>query len=439
MMILRFAACLTLVCGLSPCSSAAIIGTNPPALPLTRERIAALPASQRPAWEKYLARSNRQLKADQEFFFGEMKKHHITAPTIPPDGSSARSISLREPSAWYSQAEASRIAGIVRSFQTPAGGWSKNLDMTHHARAPGEQFSEGNLSSLIAPFDHDIPREVHWNYVGTFDNDATTTELRFLAKVITARGTGTDALDAVAFRRGMDYILAAQYPNGGWPQVWPLQGGYHDGITYNDGAVINVLELLDDVAEGRNEFSFVSRKIRVLAAASRQRGIQCILDTQVVVDGRRTVWCQQHDPLTLQPASARNYEMPSQSGGESVEVMMFLMRLPNPDLRTIAAVHAAAAWFEKTRLADVAYISKGEKGRQLVPEPGAPPLWARYYSLGADRPIFGDRDKTIHDDVSEISNERRNGYRWFTGRPMGALQAYARWKVKHPPSEAHGG
>ena len=118
--------------------------------------------------------------------------------------------------------------------------------------------------------------------------------------------------------------------------------------------------------------------------------------------------------------------------------MMFLMRLPNPAPGTIAAVHAAAAWFEKTRLADVAYISKGDKGRQLVPEPGAAPLWARYYSLEADCPIFGDRDKTIHDDVSGISSERRNGYRWFTGGPMGALQAYARWKVTHPPYGAHG-
>jgi PelA/Pel-15E family pectate lyase len=439
MMILRFTACLTLVSGLSPCLSAAIIGTNPPALPLTLERIAALPASQRPAWEKYRARSNRQLKADQDFFFGEMKKYHLTAPTIPPDGSSARSISLRQPAAWYGQAEAARIVGIVRSFQTPAGGWSKNLDMTHHARAPGERFSQGNLSSLIAPFDHDIPRDVLWNYVGTFDNDTTTTQLRFLAKVIAARGTGSDALDTAAFLRGLDYIFAAEYPNGGWPQVWPLQGGYHDGITYNDGVMVNVLELLDDVAEGRNEFSFVSQKIRALAAASRQRGIQCILNTQIVADRRRTVWGQQHDPLTLRPTSARNYEMPAQSGGESVGVMMFLMRLPNPDPGTIAAVHAAAAWLEKTRLADVAYRTNGEKGRQLVPEPGAAPLWARYYSLGADRPIFGDRDKTIHDDVSEISSERRNGYSWFTGAPMRALQAYARWKVTHPPSGAHGG
>ena len=345
---------------------------------------------------------------------------------------------MREPAAWYGQAEALRIAGIVRSFQTPAGGWSKNLDMTHHARVPGEQFSQGNLSNLIAPFDNDIPRDVHWSYVGTFDNDATTTELRFLAKVIFALGAGSDALDTRAFQRGMDYIFAAQYPNGGWPQVWPLQGGYHDGITYNDGVMVNVLELLDDVAERRNGFAFVAQKTRELAAASRQRGIQCILDTQIVVNGRRTVWCQQHDPLTLQPASARNYEMPAQCGGESAGIIMFLMRLSNPEPRTIAAVHAAAAWFTKVGMLDVAYKADPDKGRQLVATPGAGPLWARYYSLGTDIPVFGDRDKTIHDKLSEISRERRNGYRWFGEGPKRALEMYARWKETHPPPAVRG-
>jgi PelA/Pel-15E family pectate lyase len=33
------------------------------------------------------------------------------------------------------------------------------------------------------------------------------------------------------------YLLAAQFPNGGWPQVWPLEGGYHDAVTFNDNAV----------------------------------------------------------------------------------------------------------------------------------------------------------------------------------------------------------
>ena len=55
-------------------------------------------------------------------------------------------------------------------------------------------------------------------------------------------------------------------------------------------------------------------------------------------------------------------------------------------------------------------------------QPGALPLWARYYDLATGRPIFGDRDRTIHDDVHDLSAERRNGYAWFTTAPVKALK-----------------
>ena len=55
-------------------------------------------------------------------------------------------------------------------------------------------------------------------------------------------------------------------------------------------------------------------------------------------------------------------------------------------------------------------------GRKLMAVEGAGPIWARYYQIGTDKPIFGDRDKTIHDDVNELSLERRNGYSWFNAR-----------------------
>ncbi|MBC7644959.1 MAG: signal peptidase I, partial [Thermoleophilia bacterium] len=42
--------------------------------------------------------------------------------------------------------------------------------------------------------------------------------------------------------------LPAEFPPGGWPQVYPLEGGYHDAITYNDNALANVTDLLEDVA-----------------------------------------------------------------------------------------------------------------------------------------------------------------------------------------------
>ena len=58
--------------------------------------------------------------------------------------------------------------------------------MTKHARAPGERFSADNTSRFPISSDNDLPHDRSWNYVGTFDNDATVTQLRFLAKVIRA-------------------------------------------------------------------------------------------------------------------------------------------------------------------------------------------------------------------------------------------------------------
>ena len=300
---------------------AAIIGTNVPALPLTAERIATLPSAQQSAWTDYLERSQRQMRADKDFLQSEMCVQGLTNFIVPPSGHSAKSIPLGNRKSWYRSAEARRIADIIVSFQTPAGGWGKNLDMTEHLRAPGESFAPNNNSRLLGTNDFDLAHDASWDYVGTFDNDATITELNFLAKFIAANGTNQTA----SFLRGLDYIFAAQYPNGGWPQVWPLQGGYHDTITFNDDAMVNILNLLQNISAGKNEFSFVPEKSRVLAAASLKHGIECVLATQIVVDGRRTVWCQQHDALTLQPASARNYEMPSQVSSESANIMKFLM------------------------------------------------------------------------------------------------------------------
>jgi PelA/Pel-15E family pectate lyase len=413
--------------------SAALIGTNPPALPLTFERIATLPADKQLAWKGYFKNSERQLRADQEYFRKELREHHLKETTTPPEAHGVRGITLDRAADWYAQTQALRIADILLSFQTPAGGWSKNIDMTKNARAPGERFSTDNTSRFPVSSDNDSPSDRGWNYVGTFDNDATVTQLRFLAKVISAPGAKPDKEYRAALFRGLDYIFASQYPNGGWPQVWPLQGGYHDAITYNDNAMIQVLELLRDVAAGTAEFGFVPPKTRARAAESLKRGIQCILATQIAFNGHRTVWCQQHDALTLEPCSARNYEMPSASSAESAEIVLFLMTEPNPSPEIIAAIRSAIGWFETTKINGVAYRFSGDAGRLLVDAPGSGPLWARYYEIGANRPIFGDRDKSIHDNVNEISRERRNGYAWYRDTPLKALEHFSSWSKKVRP------
>ena len=419
---------------------AAVIGTNPPALPVTAERIAALPAAEQPAWRDYLARSNAIRAADQAFFAAELKAHNLATATTPTSGRGS-GLSLDRPDAWFASDEARKIADNVLSFQTPAGGWSKNMNFTNHARQPGERFAPGNESPPTAAAmnakattpDNDKPADPSWHYVGTFDNDATITQLRFLARVATALGEKKDAPYRAAFLRGLDYMFAAQYPNGGIPQVYPLEGGYHDTITINDNAMINVLETFRDIASDDPSYAFVPADARRRAAACFERGIASLLACQITVNGHHTIWCQQHDALTLAPASARNYEMPSQTAGESGSVVLFFMQLPNPSPQVVAAVHAAAAWFEKTALRDIAFKPAPDgSGRAVIPTPGAGPIWPRYSEIGSDRPIFGDRDKSIHDDVSEISKERRNGYAWFGDTPKRALEHYAKWAKLHP-------
>ncbi|HAV64027.1 MAG TPA: pectate lyase, partial [Verrucomicrobiales bacterium] len=211
---------------------------------------------------------------------------------------------LRQKPEWYASEEARAAADQVLRYQSEEGAWPKNTDVlapaTDAALAEIEKGGKAN----------------------TIDNGATTLPIRLLAQVANATGE-QKYLEAVL--RGVDYLLVAQYPNGGFPQFFPLRPrGYYSHITYNDGAMIGALQLLRDVAGARLPFGFVDNGRRERAADAVARGIDCILKTQVKQDGRLTVWCAQHDEKTLEPAWARSYEPPSLSGSESVGIVRFL-------------------------------------------------------------------------------------------------------------------
>lgn len=407
---------------------AAVVGTSTGAQSITAGRIAALPAKQQAAWKAYLDRSTQQEKADRAALAAELKAAGLAEPTIPPGG---RGLSLNHPEEWYATPEARPIADIVVSFQTPAGGWSKNMSFTDHVRSKGEHFAGNNLSLYLAPDDFDTPHDPKWNYVGTLDNDATNTQLQFLARVATGQAGEGGAAYRASFLRGVEYLFAAQFPNGGWPQVYPLEGGYHDAITFNDGAVGETMRLLNGVAEGKSPFAFVPADVRKRAAAAVAHGVECIVAAQIVENGRRTVWGQQHDPFTLQPVSGRNYEPAADCSAESASLLVFLMDLQKPGPPVVNAVHDAVAWLQKVAIRGQAYQRSPEGGR-LVASANAPAIWARFYEIGTGRPIFGDRDKSIHDTVGELSLERQRGYSWYGSGPQAALDRYETWKQSHP-------
>lgn len=410
---------------------AATVGHNTPARSLTRERIAQLPKAEQKAWLEYLERSEHLRAADKAAFAAEVKAAGVTTPTEPAHGFAARSLPLERDAAWYASDEARRFADNLITYQTPAGGWGKNMDMSHEPRKMGERYAPNNVSRFLSADDYDRPAEPEWNYIGTIDNDATHTQLNFLAKVMTAAHGADTRKWRAAFEKGIEYLLNAQYPNGGWPQVYPLEGGYHDAITYNDDAMTEVMNLMHNIALGQGNFSFTRPAMRRQAAAAFARGMQCTLASQIKAQGRLTGWAQQEDPLTLEPVSARNYEMPAISAGESAGVMRMLMSDAHPSAQEQQAIRTVAAWFQKTAVQGFVY-TRTPQGRGLVAQPGAAPLWARYYQIGTDKPIFGDRDQSIHDTVDELSLERRNGYGWYGEEPSHALELYAAWTKLHP-------
>ena len=323
---------------------------------------------------------------------------------------------LRQPAGWYAGEEARAVAATMVAYQSPEGGWPTDTDTT----VPPSAEYLARKPSGRAP---------------TLDDDATTRPLQVLARVVTATG---DAALRAAFERGFDYLLAAQYPHGGWPQYFPLRAGYYSHITYNDGAMIGAMSLLRDAAQGREPFAFVDEARRARAAAAVAKGIECILRTQVRQDGRLTAWGAQHDEQTLAPAWARKFEPPSLVSAESVGIVRFLMAIPDPSPEIITAIEAAAAWFEQVKLTGVREDHPPrpdlphKHDRVLVPDPAAPPLWARFYELGTNRPLYGSRDGVPHYTLAEVEPERRGGYAWHNDAPQKLLERdYPRWRKKH--------
>ncbi|KQY88921.1 pectate lyase [Pelomonas sp. Root1444] len=414
---------------LSSPAFAAQIGVIPPAEPLTAERVAALPAAERAAWVDYLARSAAQRAADRAALAAE-RKGLAAWPAAPAGGNGEASMPLDKPADWYASEAALQVARNILSYQTPAGGWGKNQPRDKPPRERGQSYVADNSPKKPAVAgDFDKAEDAQWSYVGTIDNDATITEIRFLARVAAAQPGAPGEAYRQAAQRGVAYLLAAQFPGGGWPQVWPLQGGYHDAITLNDNALVEVAELMGDIGRGEADLGFLPASQRTAAAAAEAKAVQLLLATQIRVNGKLTLWAQQHDALTLAPASARNYEPPALSSGESAKVLAFLMGLPQPSPAVVEAVRAGVATLKALGVRDRAFV-KTDDGRKLVVQPGAGPLWARYYDPATLRPVFGDRDKSLHDDVNDISLERRNGYAWWGNWPQKTLAAYDAWAVK---------
>ena len=328
--------------------------------------------------------------------------------------------------AFMGTAEAARVGDNLLFYQHETGGWPKNMrlqdPLTDNVRKKVDEMKKGKRYATI-------------------DNKGTTTEIIYLSRLYNAT-KDERYLDAVL--RGFDYLFKAQYANGGWPQFFPLSKGYYTHITYNDDAMVNVLKVMRDAAKGKAPFTFLPDSVKAKAQASLDKGVDCILKTQVMQDGRKTVWCAQYDENTLQPADARAFELASLSGQESDDIVLFLMSLSKPSMEIRRCIEDAVAWFKKSKITGIRlekYTNdEGKKDTRVVPcaQDDAPcdPLWARFYTLDDNRPFFCDRDGVKRYSLDEIGYERRNGYSWYNNDGMDVLKRYEKWRLKYGTDKA---
>ncbi|MBI1226682.1 MAG: pectate lyase [Bacteroidetes bacterium] len=306
-------------------------------------------------------------------------------------------------------------------YQRSYGGWPQYHGDATNYKLP---ITEELKAKLLA--DKDRPD-------ATIDDRSTTLEINYL---LDAYGNTKNPSYLKAAELGISYLLKAQNAAGGWPQHYPDSSGYHKHITYNDNAMIDVMWIIKHLAENDMPFQPVDAALKNQAQTALQKGIECILKTQVVEDGNLTVWCAQHDSQTLLPASARKFEPASLSGSESVGIVRFLMSIDQPSDETKTAIRSAVQWFDKVKIegynVELRKDPSQPTGRdRVIFKEANSTIWARFYELGTNRPIFMGREGVVKYSLTEIENERRAGYGFYGKWPEKLLEKeYPKWEAK---------
>lgn len=280
---------------------------------------------------------------------------------------------------------ARRAADALAYGQRPEGGWHYFIDFDPKG-------TEEWYRSEASRFKWGYEEYRHFYGNATFDDANTAEATRYLLRFY---ATTTESASLPPLVKALDFFVTAQYPNGAWPQRYPLSREFsHDGLpdytsfyTLNDGAAAaNVLTLVQGYELLGDE--------RYLEAA--KRGV----DFMIAVQGPegQAAWAEQYDPKTMEPVAARTHEPAGFVVRESAEIVQLLetFYMMTGSTRYLRPVPGALAWFERVN-------------RETV-ELKRPP--ARYYQLGTNLPVYVIR--------TEKTNPEGYGlYLWSTTEARG--------------------
>lgn len=325
----------------------------------------------------------------------------------------------------HDPADTRAIADNLLLLQRDHGGWVQNRDPLQ----------------VLTPADVEALRAEKAETGGSFDNRNVYTQIEYLMGAHARLG---DKRYLEGAKRGLDYLLANQMQAcGGWPHTVPPQSAYQGRITVADEVFSGPLTLLRRIAEARAPMDGFDEETRAQAAAALARGEACLLKLQVRQGETLAGWAGQYDPVTLQPMGGRSFELPGMVSEETVAILHYLMSIEAPSPEIIASVKGAAQWLERVKLTGVRLetvpldqtaeyqFHDADFDRRLVEDPGAPPLWARFYDLEDNSVVLANRDGIRVERYEQIDPERRTGYSWYGTWPARLVaREYPSWHCR---------
>lgn len=276
--------------------------------------------------------------------------------------------------------KAKHIAENILLYQRNSGGWKKNVnyDVILDSNEIDNINLEKNDTSNVRYF------------ASCFDNNATTSELYFLANLYNKIN---DTRYKDSFNKGIGVLLESQYELGGWPQYYPICKDkeliYRSYITFNDNLIINILTLFNDIINDNDNIfkNILNEEYLEKIITSYNKGLECIINAQIKNDNDElTVWCGQHYVDTLLPSVGRNYEMPSYQISESSQILLFLMKIENPSDAIKNAVNAGCKFLYDYMIKDKKYVkvfdNEGKEIDRIIIDSIGDHYWPRFIQIG---------------------------------------------------------
>lgn len=239
----------------------------------------------------------------------------------------------------------------------------------------------------------------------TLDDGITQGALRFLLRLEKVSPTGVPGLKE-SIDVALDALLAAQFPNGGFPQGWqaPVEKratvkaqfpdydwrtenrikNYWEHYTLNDGVCGQVLSLLEEAVRLRGDTRCREALVKL--------GDFLLL---AQMPEPQPAWAQQYDP-EMRPIWARKFEPPAIAGRESVDAMLSLIHIAKltREARFVATLPQARAWLERSLLPDKTL--------------------ARYYELQTNQPLYMTDEYELTHDAQSLAKH----YGWHDPSPL---------------------